>query len=80
MDIELSLIDLRSQEDSAVITTKAYGEQLEALISSIKKIGIINPPTVRKNKETGRYTVIFGNRRIIALKRIGVTVVKCIVV
>jgi len=51
----------------------SFDEQsLEELAASIKKLGIVQPLTVRET-ETGRYQLIAGERRLRAAKRAGFT-------
>jgi len=45
------------------------------LVASIKALGILQPPSVRKN-DTG-YEVIFGNRRVMATKELEIDKIMC---
>lgn len=44
-----------------------YGD-LEGLAESIRTLGLIHPPLVSKNKDTGKVTLVAGGRRLTALK------------
>ena len=48
------------------------GEELEELMTSIKKNKIIEPLIVRPISSAGKYEVISGHRRLDALKRLGI--------
>lgn len=51
-------------------------ESLKELKSSIKEHGLLNPLVVRE-KENGRYEMISGHRRKLALELNGITEVNC---
>ena len=51
---------------------------LDELIASIKEIGILQPPVVRKVSE-GRYELIMGERRLRAAKAAGLTTIPVII-
>ncbi|KGA17559.1 hypothetical protein GM50_11340 [freshwater metagenome] len=53
-------------------------EALNELIASIKEIGILQPPVVRKVSE-GRYELIMGERRLRAAKAAGLTTIPVII-
>jgi len=53
-------------------------EALKELIASIKEIGILQPPVVRKVSE-GRYELIMGERRFRAAKAAGLTTIPVII-
>ena len=53
-------------------------EALNELIASIKEIGILQPPVVRKVSE-GRYELIMGERRFRAAKAAGLTTIPVII-
>lgn len=50
-------------------------DDLEELASSIRSVGIIQPLTLRKIEETGRYQIIAGERRFRAAKMVGLATV-----
>lgn len=47
-----------------------YGD-LEELATSIKEHGLLHPPVVSKNKDTGELTLVAGGRRTAALQMLG---------
>lgn len=53
-------------------------DELNELIASIKEIGILQPPVVRKVSE-GRYELIMGERRLRAAKAAGLTSIPVII-
>jgi ParB family chromosome partitioning protein len=53
-------------------------DALNELIASIKEIGILQPPVVRKVSE-GRYELIMGERRLRAAKAAGLTTIPVII-
>ena len=53
-------------------------DALKELIASIKEIGILQPPVVRKVSE-GRYELIMGERRLRAAKAAGLTTIPVII-
>lgn len=55
------------------------GEELEELMTSIKKNKIIEPLIVRPFSSAGKYEVISGHRRLDALKRLGIKEVPVII-
>jgi hypothetical protein len=55
----------------------SFGFENKTLISSIEKIGLINKPYVRRNKQ-GALDIVTGYRRILALKALNWDMVPCI--
>lgn len=51
-------------------------EDMEQLVDSVRRIGVMTPATVRK-KEDGRYELISGHRRKRACELAGFDVLKC---
>ena len=74
LDIALSLIDSFPDHPYNVI----MDESMQALIDSIKAVGVQTPVLVRK-KEDGRYELISGHRRKLACELIGLDTIPCIV-
>ena len=58
--------------------TAADASDNGSLIASIKAVGILQPPAVRKNGNG--YVVAYGNRRVAAAKEIGLDEIQCLVV
>ncbi len=65
-------IDQIATEDGFNPRTRFDEESLAELEASIREHGVVQAPTVRPAEE-GHYTVIAGERRLIAAKRAGVT-------
>jgi ParB family chromosome partitioning protein len=53
--------------------------EMESLSASIKEVGIISPLLVIKSKESGKFCVINGERRLRAAKSLGLSKVPCII-
>jgi len=51
---------------------------IEELASSIKEHGLINPISVRKRREN-KYDIFAGQRRYLAMKRLGWKTIPCII-
>lgn len=64
-EIDINLIDPNPRQPRTVFE----GEALQELVASIKEIGILQPPVVRKNG--ARYELIMGERRFRASKLAG---------
>ncbi len=64
-EIDISLIDPNPRQPRTVFDEEA----LQELVASIKEIGILQPPVVRKNG--ARYELIMGERRFRASKLAG---------
>lgn len=67
-EVEIDLIDVNPYQPR----TNFEPEALEELASSIKKLGIIQPITLRR-EANGRYQIISGERRFRASKIVGLT-------
>ena len=46
-------------------------DELEELAASIKDVGLLSPPLVRKKEESDFYEIIAGERRVLACKKLG---------
>ncbi len=55
--------------------TFSYGFDLSVLIESIKKVGLLNEPILKKHKE--KLVIVTGYKRILSLKEIGSDRVRC---
>ena len=64
-EININLIDPNPRQPRTVFDQDA----LQELVASIKEIGILQPPVVRKSGE--RYQLIMGERRLRAAKLAG---------
>src|SRR4030042_1848982 len=79
MDIQIQLpawVDLDEMEEGPGPYTMSYGFNLDVLCESIRKVGLLNPPLVARN-EKGRFDIVAGYRRILALKALGESKVLC---
>lgn len=72
--IDLEAIDL----DDASLRL-SYGFDLEPLKESIRRIGLINPPLLRKRSDS-RYQIVCGYRRVCALRELEVSAAVCKIV
>jgi len=72
--INLKTIDLK--DDTFLLS---YGYNLNLLKQSIKKVGVINPPILRK-KPDATYQTICGHKRIHSLRELGVLSLTCAIV
>ena len=72
-EIDINLIDPNPRQPRTVFDQEA----LQELVASIKEIGILQPPVVRKNGN--RYELIMGERRLRAAKLAGLPRIPVIV-
>jgi len=70
-NVDLTMLDL----DDASFRL-SYGFDLAFLKQSIRRVGLINPPVLRKRPDE-RYQIICGYRRIDALRELGVSSALC---
>ncbi|MGE5841719.1 MAG: ParB/RepB/Spo0J family partition protein [Deltaproteobacteria bacterium] len=56
--------------------TMSYGFNLDILCESIRKVGLINPPLVSRNRD-GVFEIVSGYRRIMALRTLGELQIFC---
>lgn len=69
-------VDLKSIDLDDVTFRLSYGFDLEPLKESIRRIGLINPPLLRKRPD-GRYQIVSGYRRISASRELGIYSMHC---
>ena len=69
-------VDLKSLDPDDAVFRLSYGFDLESLKESIRRIGLINPPLLRKRPD-GRYQIVCGYRRISALRELNVSSASC---
>jgi len=69
-------VDLKSIDPDDATFRLSYGFDLEPLKESIRRIGLINPPLLRKRPD-GRYQIVSGYKRILALKELGISSAAC---
>ena len=72
-EININLIDPNPRQPRTVFDSEA----LQELVASIKEIGILQPPVVRK--AGNRYELIMGERRLRAAKLAGLTQIPVII-
>jgi ParB family chromosome partitioning protein len=72
-EIDINLIDPNPRQPRTVFDAEA----LQELVASIKEIGILQPPVVRK--AGNRYELIMGERRLRAAKLAGLTQIPVII-
>ncbi|MGI9198100.1 MAG: ParB/RepB/Spo0J family partition protein [Candidatus Nanopelagicaceae bacterium] len=72
-EIDINLIDPNPRQPRTVFDQEA----LQELVASIKEIGILQPPVVRKNGN--RYELIMGERRLRASKLAGLSRIPVII-
>jgi len=66
----LGNIDLSSKNHDRYLFR--FGRNSDVVEDSIRKVGLINPPILKKNSDTkGTYSVICGYQRILACKKLG---------
>jgi len=74
VEIRIDLID----EDKEQPRYRFDEEALQELMASIGELGLLSPIKVRKT-EGGRYKIVYGNRRYLACRRLGLATIPCIV-
>ncbi|MCP4666046.1 MAG: ParB N-terminal domain-containing protein [Deltaproteobacteria bacterium] len=75
-DMESHLVDLKDIDDLPGPFCMSFEFNLEPLIQSIQKIGLINSPVIVRNKK-GRVDIVVGYRRIMAMKVLHMDKVPC---
>jgi ParB/RepB/Spo0J family partition protein len=73
MDVEIDKID----EPKAIIRMDIDQEEIEDLAVSISEIGLLQPILISVNND--RYETVFGHRRLLAHKHLGLAKIKSIV-
>lgn len=53
--------------------------QIEELVESIREIGLLNPLLICPSEEEGKYDLVGGHGRLLALERLGVDKVPCLI-
>ena len=68
--VSLNNIDLSSEDHDRYLFN--YRQDSNALVSSIKDVGLINPVILKKNQDAdGVYTTVCGYQRIKACQKLG---------
>jgi len=76
MDMALQEVALDHIEDSPGPCCMSFGFDLDLLIRSIKTVGLINPPVLKRN-DPGNFTIVSGYRRIKALQSLNAGRIAC---
>jgi ParB-like chromosome segregation protein Spo0J len=71
------LIDIKDLDENPGPFCMSYGFNLNKIIASIKAVGLINRPLVRRNR-AGSLDIVAGYRRILALKALNLEKVSCV--
>ncbi len=72
-DLSLDLID----EPKGILRMEINGDDLDILAQSIKEIGLLQPILVAIDND--RFEIVFGHRRYLACRRLGLATIKSIV-
>ena len=75
--INLSIAELRPSK--AVSIHIKQGRKYAQILSSIREVGLIEPPVVVRNKNEKGYVLLDGHLRIMALKELGEDRVLCLI-
>jgi hypothetical protein len=70
-------IDMKELDETPGPFCMSFGFTIEKLVSSIKKIGLVNLPYVRRNRSNS-FDIVAGYRRIIALKALSWHLLPCV--
>ena len=76
MDLKTKIIHLQNIDFKDKTFLLSYGYDLKSLKQSIKQVGLLNPPVVRK-KADASYQIICGFKRIRTLKELGFSSITC---
>ena len=72
MDLQTKRIYLKTIDLKDKTFLLSYGYDLNPLKQSIKQVGLLNPPILRK-KSAATYQIICGYKRVLVLKELGVS-------
>lgn len=73
-DIDVSKLFVSSLNVRKVLETD---ENLNELANNIKNNGLLNPLTVKYNKQNATYEIVAGQRRFLACKKLNIPKIKC---
>jgi ParB/RepB/Spo0J family partition protein len=73
-EIDVSKLQISSKNVRKVSETD---ENLNDLATNIKNNGLLNPLTVKYNKQNSTYEIIAGQRRFLACKKLDISKIKC---
>ena len=77
-NVEYKQLDLKSIDLTDTTFVITYGFTLTQLKKSIEKIGILNPPLVKKKSEE-QYSIVCGYKRLLVCQDIGIEKLRCAV-
>lgn len=76
MSLKVKRICLNSLDFKDKTFLLSYGYDINPLKQSIAQVGLLNPPVVRK-KSDATYQIVCGYKRTLALKKLGVSSIRC---
>lgn len=74
--VDISLDKIKTQDNSRF---DINDEDLSVLMNSINDVGLLQPIAVQTIEESDRYSVVFGNRRFLAFKKLKKTSIPAVV-
>jgi ParB-like chromosome segregation protein Spo0J len=75
--VNLAIVELRPTKSLSVRVKQ--GRKYSQILSSIREVGLIEPPVVALAKKSREYLLLDGHLRIMALKELGEVQVSCLV-
>ena len=78
-NVEYKQLDLKSIDLTDTTFVITYGFTLTQLKKSIEKIGILNPPLVKKKSEE-QYRIVCGYKRLLVCQDIGIEKLRCAII
>jgi len=76
MNVEYKRVDLRSIDLTDTTFVISYGFSLSILRESIERVGVLNPPLVKRSIH-GRYRVVCGYKRLMVCREMGTEELTC---
>ncbi len=76
MNLEYKRVDLRSIDLTDTTFVISYGFSLSILRESIERVGVLNPPLVKRTIH-GRYRVVCGYKRLMVCREMGTEELTC---
>jgi len=75
--VNLAIVELRPTKSLSAHVQ--HGRKYSQILSSIREVGLIEPPVVAVSQKSQEYLLLDGHLRIMALKELGVDRVSCLV-
>lgn len=75
--VNLAIVELRPTK--SLSAQVQHGRKYSQILSSIREVGLIEPPVVAVSQKSQEYLLLDGHLRIMALKELGVDRVSCLV-